>query len=143
MTINDKSLNGVLGTQTQAAGWKAQINPLSYLASVKDIVWKEIISLRSRAVCFAAKIDQISYAHLEINFKCTKVTCFFKFRPIPPSFSFYFHSFLFLISISIIQIEKSIDGVLGIQTQGGRMVGIKHDTVWKATKLKKLVLLLR
>ena len=33
----------------------------------------------------------------------------------------YFHSFL--ITISIIQIEKSVDGVLGIQTWGRRMVG--------------------
>ena len=32
----------------------------------------------------------------------------------------YFHSFLITISI---QIEKSIDGVLGIQTRGRRMVG--------------------
>ena len=32
----------------------------------------------------------------------------------------YFHSFLITISI---QIEKSVDGVLGIQTRGRRMVG--------------------
>ena len=33
----------------------------------------------------------------------------------------YFH--YFLITISIIQIEKGIDGMLGILTQGRRMVG--------------------
>jgi len=26
----DKSVDGVFGTQTRAAGWKAQANPLSY-----------------------------------------------------------------------------------------------------------------
>ena len=46
--------------------------------------------------------------------------CFLKNGPIPASFLFYFCSFLVTISI---QIEKSIDGVLGIQTQGSRMVG--------------------
>ena len=34
---------------------------------------------------------------------------------------FYFCSFL--ITISIIKIEKSVDGVLGIRTWGRRMVG--------------------
>ena len=38
----------------------------------------------------------------------------------PGLFFVYFHSFLVTISI---QIEKSIDGVLGIQTRGHRMVG--------------------
>ena len=38
----------------------------------------------------------------------------------------------FLITISIIQIEKSIDGVLGIQTQGHRMVGTDETTeLWR------------
>ena len=34
----------------------------------------------------------------------------------------------FLDTISIIQIEKSIDGVLGIQTRGRRMVGADETT---------------
>ena len=34
----------------------------------------------------------------------------------------------FLITISIIQIEKSIDGVLGIQTWGRRIVGADKTT---------------
>ena len=38
----------------------------------------------------------------------------------------YFRSFL--VTISIIQIEKSIDGVLGIRTQGRRMVGADKTT---------------
>ena len=38
-----------------------------------------------------------------------------------PGFFVYFH--YFLDTITIIQIEKSIDGVLGIQTRGRRMVG--------------------
>ena len=38
----------------------------------------------------------------------------------------YFRTFL--ITISIIQIEKSVDGVLGIQTQCCRMVGADETT---------------
>ena len=30
VAINDESVDGVPGTRTQAAGWKGQINPLSY-----------------------------------------------------------------------------------------------------------------
>ena len=40
----------------------------------------------------------------------------------------YLHSFLIPITISIIQIEKSVDGVLGIRTQGRRKVG-KDETM--------------
>ena len=41
----------------------------------------------------------------------------------------YFHSFLIIIPI---QIEKSIDGVLGIQTRGLRMVGADETTeLWR------------
>ena len=44
----------------------------------------------------------------------------------------YFRSFLIPITISIIQIEKSVDGVLGIQTQGRRMVGKDETTeLWR------------
>ena len=41
--------------------------------------------------------------------------------PIPASFVYFRRPLL--ITISIVQIEKSIDGVLGIQTRGRRMVG--------------------
>ena len=38
----------------------------------------------------------------------------------------------FLNIISIIQIEKSVDGVLGIQTRGRRMVGADETTeLWR------------
>ena len=38
----------------------------------------------------------------------------------------------FLDTISIIQIEKSVDGVLGIQTWGRRMVGADKTTeLWR------------
>ena len=41
----------------------------------------------------------------------------------------YFRSFLITISV---QIEKSIDGVLGIRTQGRRMVGADKTTeLWR------------
>ena len=44
----------------------------------------------------------------------------------------YFRSFLISITISIIQIEKSVDGVLGIRTQGRRMVGEDKTTeLWR------------
>ena len=45
----------------------------------------------------------------------------------------------FLDTISIIQIEKSVDGVLGIQTQGCRMVGADKTTeLWRPPTLVKL-----
>ena len=48
----------------------------------------------------------------------------------PGLFFVYFCSFL--ITISIIQIEKSVDGVLGIRTQGLRMVGADETTeLWR------------
>ena len=44
----------------------------------------------------------------------------------------YFRSFLIPITISIIQIEKSVDGVLGIRTRGRRMVGEDKTTeLWR------------
>ena len=45
--------------------------------------------------------------------------------PILASFCLFFRSFLITISI---QIEKSIDGVLGIRTRGRRMVGTDETT---------------
>ena len=42
----------------------------------------------------------------------------------------------FLDTISIIQIEKSIDGVLGIRTWGRRMVGADETTeLWRPSKI--------
>ena len=42
----------------------------------------------------------------------------------------YFRAFL--ITISVIQIEKSLDGVLRIRTQGRRMVGADETTeLWR------------
>ena len=52
----------------------------------------------------------------------------------------YFRSFL--VSISI-QIEKSIDGVLGIQTRGRRMVGADETTeLWRPPQLDLLLFIL-
>ena len=45
----------------------------------------------------------------------------------------YFRPFPIPITISIIQIEKSIDGVLGIRTWGRSMVGADYTTeLWRA-----------
>ena len=49
----------------------------------------------------------------------------------------YFCSFL--ITISIIQIEKSVDGVLGIRTQGCRMVGtVESMELWRLPRFINL-----
>ena len=48
-----------------------------------------------------------------------------KYGPIPASFSFYFRPFHITNQL---QIEKSVDGVLGIQTWGRRMVGADETT---------------
>ena len=50
--------------------------------------------------------------------------CSFKWAD-PGHFYAYFHSFLVTISI---QIEKSVDGVLGIRTRGRRMVCADETT---------------
>ena len=53
--------------------------------------------------------------------------------PVPASFFVYFRSFL--VTISIIQIEKSIDGVLRIRPRGRRMVGADETTeLWRSPK---------
>ena len=50
----------------------------------------------------------------------------------------YFRSFLITISI---QIEKSVDGVLGIRTQSRRMVGADETTeLWRPPLLKIFVI---
>ena len=63
---------------------------------------------------------------------CRRLLCdFFKKWTNPGLFSFfYFRSFL--ITNSIIQIEKSVDGVVGIRTWGCRMVGAdKTMELWR------------
>ena len=65
---------------------------------------------------------------------------FLKNGPIQASFV-YFHPFL--ITISIIQIEKSFDGVLGIRTHSRRMEGADETTeLWGPPQDKILVLYL-
>ena len=55
-------------------------------------------------------------------------------RANPGLFLVYFRSFLVTISI---QIEKSIDGVLGIRTRGHRMVGTDETTeLWRPPNFK-------
>ena len=54
------------------------------------------------------------------------VALFFKWAN-PGNFLFIFVLFLFLVTISL-QIEKSVDGVLGIRTLGRRMVGADETT---------------
>ena len=50
----------------------------------------------------------------------------------------------FLDTISIMQIEKSVNGVLGIQTRGHRMVGVDETTeLWWPTCLYVSCILVR
>ena len=64
---------------------------------------------------------------------------FFK-RAITASFFVYFRSFLVTISI---QIEKSVDGMLGIQTLGHRMVGADETTeLWRPPTIFVMLLYL-
>ena len=46
MTINDKSVDGVLGTRTQGGEWEAQTIPLSYRGAKFDwqMLWKQFSS---------------------------------------------------------------------------------------------------
>ena len=55
-----------------------------------------------------------------------------------PLFVYFCH---FLDTISIIQIEKSVDGVLGTRTRGRRMVGADKTTeLWRPPSKKKCYL---
>ena len=59
-----------------------------------------------------------------------KVVVFFKKMGQCRPLFFYFRSFL--VNTISIQIEKSVDGVLGIQTQSRRMVGADKTTeLWQ------------
>ena len=52
----------------------------------------------------------------------------------------YFRSFLIPITISIIQIEKSIFGVRGIRTRGRRMVDEDETTeLWWHPRCKEII----
>ena len=54
---------------------------------------------------------------------------------------FLFIFILFLVTISIIQIEKSVDGVLGIRTKGRRMIGTDKTTeLWQPPMVLNLLL---
>ena len=58
--------------------------------------------------------------------------CFFKYGANPGLFFLNFCNFLIPNTIATIQIEKSIDGLLGIRTQGCRMVGADKTTeLWR------------
>ena len=62
--------------------------------------------------------------------RCTQV--FFKNMGQSRPLFVYFRSFPTPTTISIIQIEKSLDGVLEIRTQGRRMVGVDKTTeIWR------------
>ena len=87
------------------------------------LVWSLKISPRQKSIYFSS------------NFFCIFKGCtlryitFLKKWANPGLFLFYFHSFLVTISI---QIEKSIDGVLGIRTPGRRMVGADETSeLWR------------
>ena len=64
---------------------------------------------------------------LAVTIEPTAVNWFFlkKIGQSRPLFVYFCH---FLDTISIIQIEKSVDGVLGIRTWGRRMVGADETT---------------
>ena len=56
----------------------------------------------------------------------------FKIRANPGIFSFIFVLILFQLPFRLYKLKKSIDGVLGIQTQGRRMVGADETTeLWR------------
>ena len=65
----------------------------------------------------------------------TKREYIFLNGPIPASFFAYCRPFL----ITIIQIENSVDGVLGIRTQGRRMVDVDKTTeLWQPLRREYL-----
>ena len=72
-----------------------------------------------------------------INIRRFSTMIFIKKWAYPGLFLVYFRPFL--ITISIIQIEKSIDGVLGVQTHGRMMVGaLDYKELWRPPTTKKI-----
>ena len=79
-----------------------------------DRVHQKIMKMASNVIVPRPKL------HIHITFYC-----FFKNGPIPASFCFFC---AFLITISIIPIEKSLTGVLGIRTHCCMMVDTDDTT---------------
>ena len=113
------------GGLTQDEGWQSR--PLN-----QD-------PLKSKNVIFAilGVFDQgvittyITLGNLIKTYFCQIIV---KNGPIPASFFVYFR--YFLDTISIIHIEKSVDGVLGIRTRGRGMVGADETTeLWRPQSL--------
>ena len=100
------------------------INPTLFLTQISDFeLW----------LSFRPKLEQPSLGpnqyFLFLLARPFQDVFFLKKWANPGLFFVYFHSFLVTISI---QIEKSVDGVLGIQTQGRRMVGADETTeLWR------------
>ena len=62
-------------------------------------------------------------------------SCFLKKNwPIPASFTVYFR----LFNMSQLKLDKSIDGVLGIRTRGGRMEDADESTELRHKKFEKI-----
>ena len=78
---------------------------------------------RSNVVTLTTSIDDVKTWHNDVRSRDVSSTMFFLFLKMGQSRPLFVYFRSFLITISIIQIEKSIDGVLGIQTRGCRMVG--------------------
>ena len=75
-----------------------------------------------------------------LKYLTTKFFISFLNGPIPASFVYFRY---FLDTISIIQTEKSVDGLLGIQTRGRRMVGTDDTTeLWRPPKVQKILRLI-
>ena len=85
------------------------------------------LNMRFKSVCYNLHKNEEKYT----------LKLFIKKWANPGLFFVYFH--YFLITVSIIQIEKSLDGVLGIRTRGRRMVSADKTTELRRPPLKLLI----
>ena len=81
---------------------------------------------------------RISFNYSSVHYRIV----FFFFKKMGQSRPIFVYFRSFLITISIIQIEKSVDGVLGIQTRSRRMIGADKTTeLWRPPQYRIVSLL--
>ena len=125
----------------------------TYLLGAVTSLWWDILSSDNRSVYLGL------YPLIFIFFNCKKVSGWLTYRIVAAIYLLVMKTFFtkmgqsrplfvyfssFLITISILKIAKSIDGVLGIRTRGLRMVGADETTeLWRPLHVMKTFCLMR
>ena len=96
----------------------------------------ELLKIHNLVTLEQTKKGAKTSVHRASDCRAKTTILFFKNGPIQALFVYFLP---FLITISIIQIEKSVVGVLGIRTRGHSMVGADKTTeLWRPPKTSVL-----